>query len=80
MKRTLPDRQRRIVMVKEGLYVEPRAQGDFAVRRENSKRASATAPTQAEAIARAKEIEPDGEIHVARVRKGGDGPDKFRKV
>lgn len=67
-------------MAKEGLYVEPRDQGDFAVRREGSKRASATAPTQKEAIARAKELEPDGEIHVARVRKGGDGPDKFRKV
>lgn len=67
-------------MAKEGLYVEPRAQGDYAVRRENSKRASATAPTQSEAIARAKEMEPGGEIHVARVRKGGDGPDKFRKV
>ena len=67
-------------MAKEGLYIEPRDQGDFAVRREGSKRASATAPTQKEAIQRAKELEPGGEIHVARVRKGGDGPDKFRKV
>lgn len=67
-------------MAKEGLYVEPRDQGDFAVRREGAKRASATAPTQKEAIARAKELEPGGEIHVARVRKGGDGPDKFRKT
>lgn len=67
-------------MTKQGLYVEPRAQGDYAVRKEASKRASATAPTQAEAIKKAREMEPDGEIHVARVRKGGDGPDKFREV
>lgn len=67
-------------MSKDGLYVEPRPQGDFAVRKEGSKRASAIAPTQAEAIKSAKELEPGGEVHVARVRKGGDGPDKFRKV
>jgi len=67
-------------MAKQGLYVEPRAQGDYAVRKEGSKRASATAPTQGEAIKKARQMEPDGEIHVARVRKGGDGPDKFREV
>ncbi|MGN6210399.1 DUF2188 domain-containing protein [Asticcacaulis sp.] len=67
-------------MSKQGLYIEPREQGDYAVRREDSKRASATAPTQKEAIARARELEPDAEIHVARVRGAGDGPDKFRKA
>ena len=67
-------------MSKQGLYIEPREQGDYAVRREDSKRASATAPTQKAAIARARELEPDAEIHVARVRGVGDGPDKFRKV
>ena len=67
-------------MAKQGLYVEPRAEGDYAVRREDSKRASATAPTQKQAIDKARKLEPDAEIHVARVRKGGDGPDKFRKV
>ena len=67
-------------MAKQGLYVEPRAEGDYAVRREDSKRASATAPTQKQAIEKARKLEPDAEIHVARVRKGGDGPDKFRKV
>jgi uncharacterized protein YdaT len=67
-------------MSKQGIYVEPRTDGDYAVRKEGSKRASATAPTQKEAIARARELVPDGEIHVARVRGGGDGPDKFRKV
>ena len=67
-------------MSKDGMYVEPRPQGDYAVRKEGAKRASATAPTQAEAIARARELVPGGEIHVARVRNSRDGPDKFRKV
>lgn len=67
-------------MSKPGVYVEPRKQGDYAVRKEGSQRASATAPTQKEAIVRAKKLVPDGEIHVARVRKGGDGPDKFREI
>jgi uncharacterized protein YdaT len=67
-------------MSKLGVYVEPREQGDYVERKEGSKRASATAPTQKEAIARARELMPDGEIHVARVRKGGDGPDKFREI
>ena len=67
-------------MSKQGIYIEPTEQGDYAVRKEGAKRASATAPTQKEAIARAREIAPGGEIHVARVRQTGDGPDKFRKV
>lgn len=67
-------------MSKQGVYVELREQGDYAVRKEGSKRASATAPSQNEAIARARELVSDGEIHVARVRKGGDGPDKFREI
>ncbi|MBE7198939.1 MAG: DUF2188 domain-containing protein [Parafilimonas terrae] len=63
------------------IYVEPREEGDFAVRREHSKRASAVLPTQREAIARAKELEPDKKPNVARVRntKAG-GPDQFRKT
>ena len=40
------------------LYVERRPQGDYAVRRPGSSRASAVQRTQAEAIARAKELEP----------------------
>ncbi len=68
------------VMSKQGIYVEQRPDGDFAVRREGSKRASTVKPTQAEAIARAKALEPAGEIHVERVRNVGDGRDKFREV
>ena len=61
------------------IYVERREEGDYAVRRANSQRASAVEPTQAAAIARAKELEPNAKPHVERVRntKGGS-PDKWR--
>ena len=66
---------------KDQLYVERRAQGDYAVRRANSQRASAVAPTQAEAIARAKELNPGGRPDVERVRNTTAGhPDKWRKA
>ncbi|MGI4857452.1 MAG: DUF2188 domain-containing protein [Janthinobacterium lividum] len=64
------------------LFVEQRPdQKDYAVRKPDSERASAVAPTQAEAIQRAKELNPEAAIHVERVRhtEGGD-PDKWRKV
>jgi Uncharacterized protein conserved in bacteria (DUF2188) len=66
---------------KESFYIEKRDQGDFAVRKANSQRASAVEPTQAEAIRRAQEINPDAAIHVERVHqtKGGS-PDKWRKL
>ena len=66
-------------MSKKGIYVEQRPDGDYAVRKEGFSRASAVKPTQAEAIDRAKELAPAGEIHVERVRKVGSGRDKFRK-
>jgi hypothetical protein len=50
------------------LFVEQRPQGDYAVRKGNSKRASAVRPTQAEAIARAEELNPDKQPLVERVR------------
>jgi uncharacterized protein YdaT len=37
-------------------FVERREQGDYAVRKENSQRASDVLPTQAEAIKRAREL------------------------
>ena len=67
-------------MSMQGIYVEQREIGDYAVRKEGSERASAVKPTQKEAIARARELSPDGEIHVERVRSQGDGRDKFRKA
>lgn len=64
---------------KEELYVERRDEGDYAVRRPGSERASAVLPTQAEAIDRAKEIDPNAAIHVERVRETTrDGRDKWR--
>ncbi len=66
---------------KNNLYIERRAQGDYAVRRPDSQRASAVAPTQAQAIERARELNPNAAVHVERVRHTDAGsPDKWRKV
>ena len=63
------------------LYIEQREQGDYAVRRRGSNRASDVLPTQKEAIARARELEPASKPVVERVRHTqGGSPDKWRKV
>lgn len=63
------------------IYIEQRPEGDYAVRRGDSKRASAVQPTQKDAIERAKEIEPNSRPHVERVRTTHVGkPDQWRKV
>jgi len=62
------------------LFVERRPDGDYAVRRPNSERASAVLPTQAEAIERARELNPGKAPLVERVRFTDRGsPDKWRK-
>jgi len=62
------------------LYVERREDGSYAIRKANSERASAVAPTQAEAIERAKGLNPAAAIHVERVRETNSGkPAKWRK-
>jgi uncharacterized protein YdaT len=67
-------------MPKKELYVERREEGDYAVRRPGSDRASEVCDTQSEAIDRAREIEPNAAIHVERVRFTSRGtPDKWRK-
>lgn len=67
-------------MSNDNLFVERRPQGDYAVRRPESARASAVRPTQGEAIERARELNPDAAIHVERVRHTTQGgPDKWRK-
>ena len=67
-------------MTKDRLFVERRPQGDYAVRRPNSERASAVSPAQREAIQRARELDPDTEPLVERVRNTDRGhPDKWRK-
>lgn len=66
-------------MNKDQLYVERRTQGDYAVRRPNSQRASDVLPTQQEAIERARELNPNGMPLVERVRNTNVGRrDKWR--
>lgn len=67
-------------MSKDRLFVERRPQGDYAVRRPNAQRASDVLPTQGEAIARARELNPNMEPLVERVRYTNRGkPDQWRK-
>ncbi|NTF42834.1 DUF2188 domain-containing protein [Rhizobium rhizogenes] len=63
------------------IFVERRPQGDYAVRRPDSQRASDVLPTQREAIERARELEPNTRPDVERVRNTKAGhPDKWRKA
>jgi hypothetical protein len=63
------------------LFVERRPEGDYAVRKANSDRASAVLPTQAHAIERARELSPGASPLVERVRNTAGGkPDQWRKV
>ena len=62
------------------VYVEKRPDGTYAVLKPDAQRASAIAPTQQEAIQRARQISPDATIQVERVRHTSVGkPDKWRK-
>ena len=62
------------------LFVEQRPEGDYAIRRANSLRASDVMPTQSEAIARARELNPNIEPLVERVRYTDAGkPGRWRK-
>jgi uncharacterized protein YdaT len=62
------------------VYVEQRAQGDYAVRQEHSKRASAVEPTQAKAIKKARELFPHKKPVVERVHRTDTGkPGQWRK-
>lgn len=67
-------------MTDKRLFVEQRPEGDFAVRRPGSERASAVERTQREAIAEAKRLEPDATVLVERVRDTSvGGRDKWRR-
>jgi hypothetical protein len=62
------------------LYIERRPQGDYAVRRGGSERASAIAPTQQKAIEKAERLDPKAAVLVERVRDTSVGRrDKWRK-
>jgi hypothetical protein len=67
-------------MSNKDLFVERREQGDYAVRRANSERASAVEDTQAAAIARARELSDGAPVLVERVRNTSAGTrDHWRK-
>jgi pyridoxine/pyridoxamine 5'-phosphate oxidase len=67
-------------MVKDRLSVEQRPEGDYAVRRPHSGRASAVQPTQAEATEKTRELDRNVAPLVERVRHTSAGrPDKWRK-
>ena len=64
----------------EQLFVERRPQGDYAVKKPNAERASAVLPTQAEAIEKARQLNPERTPLVERVRNTSTGGrDKWRK-
>lgn len=68
-------------MTDKRLFVEQRPEGDYAVRRPASERASAVLPTQLEAIERAKELNPGHSPAVERVRNTSrGGRDQWRKA
>jgi hypothetical protein len=73
-------RKRKVRDDHKQFYVERRPEGDYAVRRGGAQRASALEPTQAEAIDRAREMDPRAPIHVERVRNTDCGTrDHWRK-
>jgi hypothetical protein len=63
------------------LFIEHREdEGDYAIRRPGAERISDHQPTQADAIDRAREIDPNAAILVERVRNTDrGGRDKWRK-
>jgi Uncharacterized protein conserved in bacteria (DUF2188) len=63
------------------LFIERREkEGDYVIRRPGSDRASGREDTQADAIERAREIDPNAAIEVERVRNTNRGSrDKWRK-
>jgi hypothetical protein len=65
--------------MRDELFIERRDEGDYAIRKPNSDRVSAIEPTQADAISRARQLNPKATIHVERVRRTDAGsPDKWR--
>jgi hypothetical protein len=62
-------------------FIERREdEGDYAIRRRGAKKASDVCDTQAEAVDRAEEIDPNATILVERVRNTNRGSrDKWRK-
>ncbi len=67
-------------MSDDQFFVERRPEGDYAVKKGKAERASAILPTQAQAIQKARELNPGKEPLVERVRNTPEGKrDKWRK-
>jgi hypothetical protein len=67
-------------MSDQRIYVERRSEGDYAVRKPGTERASDVTRTQAGSIGRVWEISPGAAVHVERVRyTSGGKPDKWRR-
>jgi hypothetical protein len=65
-------------MTDKRMFIERRPEGDYAVRRPDSERASAVLPTQGKAIDWAEKR--GGDVFVERVRNTDRGhPDKWRR-
>jgi hypothetical protein len=61
-------------------YIERNDQGKYTATKGGADRASTVKDTQAEAIERAREIDPDAHINVERVRDTDKGSrDKWRR-
>jgi uncharacterized protein YdaT len=66
-------------MTNEEFFIERRKDGDYAIRKPDSERASDIQRTQKEAIERARQLNENATIHVERVRHTEKGkPDKWR--
>jgi hypothetical protein len=59
-------------------YIEPTDDGRYSATKGGGQRASAVTNTQKQAIDRAKEIDAAAPMHIAHVRSGKHGPDKYR--
>jgi hypothetical protein len=68
-------------MGRREIFIERRTEeGDYAIRKPGSERASDVCDTQAEAIDRAHEIDPGAALLIERVRNTDRGSrDKWRK-
>jgi hypothetical protein len=67
-------------MTNDQWYIEQTEDGRYSAKKGGAARASAIENTQADAIARAKQIDPNAPIHVERVRDTDRGSrDKWRK-
>ena len=63
------------------IFVERRAQGEYAVTRRGVEKAIKVFPTQREAIERARALNPNGTILIERVRDtSAGGRDRWRKA